>query len=403
MFSSLSGAALGLAWAWTVLFGLWQLWAQRHSNLRVSPPLFIWVWLLASAVALSLKMAMTLHWGEPWQDRHGEIRMLLSATAAWGLYGYLQPSPRQRVLWIQWISHALSLFALTGLLVVLWFNRTGLTTHPIPWAGVMAIVSCWLLAVGLDDEHSGLCRNIWLAGGLLAVLAVLASQSRGVFVVVAWWLAILGYRAWQHLRAHPQSVPTPRKLLTTATAVCVSLIALAQTPVLERPIAALRDAFFEVQLSSRSAEAAANSSVGARLYMWQRGVDAIAQAPWLGHGVKGTRRLLLEWAEDAQSHELARLAHLHNEYLNQLVEHGALGLSSQLLYLLALLVMVRSLKKAQQPSAAAALAGILVVHAFGSISNVNFAHNYYTTGLSLMMALTIGLLGSRPQTGPERL
>lgn len=397
--AGLSATALGAAWAWLAVFGMWQAWRQRRQLphiLQKQPAL--WLWLLACLLGFAAKAAATLFWHDSWQERHGEIRLLLGAMACCGLYTYSLSVPGQRFRAVTWLSHALSLAALTGLIWVTWKGRGYTPTHPIPWAGIMAMLSCWLLAVGLDKQYPARHRQLWLAGGMLALLAVLASQSRGAFVVLLWWAAVWAYRAWWGFRQSAQKLRSLRRLVGVMANVGLALVALAYTPVLERPRASLRDALNEAQLSLQSPAAASNSSVGSRMYMWQRSLSAIAEAPWLGHGGQARRQLLQQWARDAQSTEIAGLAHLHNEYLNQLIDHGLLGFASQLSYLFGLLVVARHFHRSGQHTGAMTVAGIGVIYTVGNMGNVNFAHNYYTAGLSLMAGLAISLL-SKPLYG----
>lgn len=123
--------------------------------------------------------------------------------------------------------------------------------------------------------------------------------------------------------------PTPTVVLGFAI--------LSQTPIFQRPVQSAQDALSEMRVSYQSTAAGANSSVGARLYMWQNSLIAIQDSPWIGHGHDTRKKLLLQWAQAAQSDEVKRLGHVHNEYLHQWIDHGLWGLSSQLLYLAGLL------------------------------------------------------------------
>jgi dipeptide/tripeptide permease len=79
-----------------------------------------------------------------------------------------------------------------------------------------------------------------------------------------------------------------------------------------------------------------------------------------------------------------------------------LGLTSQAALLLGLLYVILQLRQSGAGTAALALGGMWIMYAVGNLSNVNFAHNYYTAGLSLMTGLVIALLSKPPcaQTPP---
>lgn len=393
--SSLHTKAMGGAWTLLTLTGLWALWRTRHATSHDTAP-WIKTWLIATGLAMVLKTIPTLYWADPWAERQGEIRLLLGALAVWGLSRWRTRNAPT----VAHIAHALTISSALGLAWVLTYGRGEVCTHPIPWAVSMAMVSGLLLAIGLRSDASPLQRRVWWMGGLLALLAVLASQSRGAFGIVAWWGVVLMHQAWKN-RHHTR---TQRHLIAQAlwiTAVLAAVLwALSYTPVLQRPAQSVRDAVHEITQSQQSTAAGANSSVGARLYMWQRSQEAIAQSPWIGHGHDGRKRALATWAAQAQSDEVSRLGHLHNEYLNQLVDHGLWGLASQLSYLVGLLWMVKQLLQARQQTVAQVIGCIAFMHLVSSMSNVNFAHNYYTAALSLLVML--GLWMAKPNAEKQK-
>ncbi|MGV0961286.1 MAG: O-antigen ligase family protein [Limnohabitans sp.] len=384
--SSLNAKAMGAAWTLLAITGLWAWWHTRHDTDTRTPP-WIKTWLIATGLAMALKTVPALYWADPWAERHGEIRLLLGALAVWGLIRWRT----LETLSVDRIAHALTISSALGLAWVLRYGRGEVCTHPIPWAVSMAMVSGWLLAMGLRSDASALQRRVWLLGGLLALLAVLASQSRGAFGIVAWWAATLLLQAWKN-RHH---IRTQRRLMVQSLWVTVALGAalwtLSYTPVLQRPAQSLRDAVHEITRSQQSAAAGADSSVGSRLYMWQRSLEVIVQSPWIGRGHDGRKQALASWAAQAQSDEIAHLGHLHNEFLNQLVDHGLWGLASQLSYILGLLWIVKQLMQAQKKTSARVIGCIAFMHMSSSVSNVNFAHNYYTTALSMLVMLGLWL------------
>ncbi len=395
--SSLNSKAMGAAWTLLTVVGWWAIWHTRHKATADTAP-WIKTWLIAATLAFVLKTIPTLYWSDPWAERHGEIRLLLGAVAVWGLCRWRPLN----TLNAGRMAHALSLSSALGLIWVWTYGRGEVCTHPIPWAVSMAMVSGWLLAMGLHAAHPVKDRNVWLLGGLLAMLAVLASQSRGAFGIVLWWAAALMHQAWLNRRR----LLLHRRRLTHALWGTAALLAviwmLSHTPVLQRPAQSMREAVEQITLSQKSAEVGANSSVGSRLYMWQRSQEAITQSLWIGHGHDGRKQNLARWAEDAHSEEIQKLGHLHNEYLNQLMDHGLWGLASQLAYIVGLMWVARQLLQAQQTTAAMAIGCVCFMHLSSSMSNVNFAHNYYTTTMSLMVMLGLWLAHpAQTKNGPE--
>lgn len=279
-----------------------------------------------------------------------------------------------------------------GLVWVVLYGRTAVTTHPIPWAAAMAMASACLLAMALQSDFSPSRRKFWLAGSLLAVMAVLSSRSRGAYGIVLWWAAVAGHHALKGSVGHRQG-PAPlgnwKSRVTWGIGLLVMIWALSLSPIVQRPILAIREAVEQLRVSDQSIEQGANSSVGARIYMWARSLESIQASPWIGIGHDGRKRALAQWAQDAQSTEIKQLGHVHNEYLHQLVDHGVWGLASQWGYLLAWLWMIGMLRRAGQTMAALSLGGVAFIHFTSSFSNVNFSHNYYTAALSLFISLSL--------------
>jgi O-antigen ligase len=383
---------MGLAWLLLVLAGAWA--AARHWSQSSAMGDFPWAktWCLVATVALFVKSVPMLYWSDSWDERHGELRLFFGA---WAVYGLIRWWRLERSILII-LAHALTLSSAFGLVWVILLGRYQLATHHIPWAGVMAMVSALLLALALKSDFPLGQRRLWLCGGGLAVMAVLSSQSRGAYGIVLWWLLV----GMHHLLTHsPQAatttgsvtpMPVWRKWLWVGV-VCLGFLGLSQTPVIERPAQSLQDAVEEIRLSRESVTEGANSSVGARLYMWQQSMDAIADAPWIGHGREARKSLLQTWGQAAKSHEVQRLGHVHNEYLNQLVDHGLWGLASQLLYLAGLFWISWQLHKRKQAVAAFSVSGMAFMHMTSSLSNVNFSHNYYTAAFSMLVGLSLWL------------
>lgn len=407
--SSLNSKAMGLAWVVVTVTGLWAL--LRHVRQKEQSPTPAWVrlWVGAALLALLLKVIPTFYWADPWAERHGEMRLALGALGVWGLYTWHRPDRFS----FAWIADALTLTSASGLAWVVLYGRSAVTTHPIPWAAAMAMVSACLLAMALQSNFSPSRRKLWLAGGLLALMAVLSSRSRGAYGIVLWWVAVAGQHAWQRrTQTGPRHRPANGRAWLARITLVIGLVAtgwvLRLSPIVQGPIQSIQEAVEQLRVSDQSIEQGANSSVGARIYMWSRSLESIQASPWIGLGHDGRKQALAQWAQDAHSSEIKQLGHVHNEYLHQLIDHGVWGLASQLGYLLAWLGMVVQLRRARQTLAALSLGGVAFVHLTSSFSNVNFSHNYYTAALSLFISLSLWMAhgpsipAQRPVNGAER-
>ena len=389
---SFNGKAMGLAWLLLILAGLWSGVSSLRSGRQLHAPACAQIWLGVTLTVLLLKTVPMLYWSDPWAERHGELRLFLGAM---GIYLLVSTKLIYRRQWIPNMAYALTCSSLLGLVWVSLYGRDQVFTHPIPWAGGMAMVSAWLLALGLKSNFSLGSRRVWLSGGLFAMLAVLSSRSRGAFGIVMWWVLVCGHHLWCHRKR--QTGPSTwrntgqqvRSLLIGAAVLAATCWALSYTPVLQRPIQAVHEAIEQIAVSKASPAAGSNSSVGSRIYMWQKGGLAIQASPWWGYGHDGRKQLLREWADEADSTEIKQLGHVHNEYLNQLIDHGVWGLASQVILLLGLGWICWRLAQAQEITAALALSGVTFVHLTASFFNVNFAHNFYTASLSTLIGLCL--------------
>jgi O-antigen ligase len=399
-FASVYSKAMGLAWVILFLTALGLsipfIRKVRHQAISIG----VLPWLKVACAVLLLKTIPMLYWEDSWSARHGELRLILGALSIYviakmGLFN----SKRFHL----WLAYALTWTSAIGLAWVIVHGRLGVPSHPIPWAASMAMVSALLLAMALKSDARLLHRRLWFVGGICAVLAVLTSQSRGAFGIVIWWLLVCGLDVYQkYLSRSDFWTVAPKKVLRQ---VFIALLAaasfcwaLSYTPIAQRPLLSIQSGIDEFFVSKESTVLGANSSVGARIFLWEKSTQAIQDSPWIGHGQVGRKQLISAWAEEADSHEIRRLSHVHNEYLNQWVDHGLLGLASQLCLLMGLLWICRKLYNIQEYTAAFALSGMAFVHLTASLSNVNFGHDYYTACFSTLIGLCLLMVKPTPES-----
>lgn len=389
--SSLNSKAMGLAWFLVVLYGAWIGFINRREISSTADYPWAKAWLLVATTSLAVKAISVFYWSDPWGERHGELRLFLGALALYALLAHQQLERRRLAM----LAYSLTVSSTFGLIWVIIYGRDALPTHPIPWAGSMAMVSAFLLALSLKSDYSPSHKRLWFMGGLLSAMAVLTSQSRGAYGIVLWWLVIGMHHFWHVFRTQQTSrrifKPHTTRHWALLVAIVAGSVALSQTPVFQRPAQSLQDAIEEVRVSSQSTAQGANSSVGARIYMWQKSLVAIYESPWMGHGHDTRKRFIQQWATEAQSDEIKRLGHVHNEYLHQWIDHGLWGLTSQVLLLVGLVFVALKLHQKNHHTAAWSLAGMAFIHMTTSLTNVNFAHNYYTASLSFFIGLSLWL------------
>lgn len=395
--ASVSTKWAGAAWAWLLLAGIGSLWMTRTT--RSQPTTLAHdlaqTWLIFTAIALALKTVPMLYWHDPWAERHAEFRLFLGALSLYGLTRLSDLSPKV----IQFLTVAGMVFCSAGLVILWRHGQFGIPTNPIPWAAVMALVSCWLLGVFFTPNASW-SRWLALAGSIVGLLAVMISAKRGAYGL----LFVLPCMAWLIWRQKSQMQVRPTKtgkswaiLFGCVVLGVASLWSLRNTVVVQHPAGAIIIAIHELKHSQASLSDNYNTSVGARLYLWKQSAQAATESPWIGYGHDQRKALLQKWAHDTHLADPLIFGHVHNDYLHTLLDHGLWGLASFLSYAVGMMVLMVKLARHQSWPGAATLGGILVIHLTTAISNVNFAHNYYPTMLSLIIGIALWS-SARPQT-----
>lgn len=402
--STVSSKSAGLLWLVLIFLCFTAGFARSPRSLKGTfqkqnpASLAISVFLVLAILALLLRAIGMLPWDDLWEERHAEGRILLMALAlaVWGAGrgGDEAMHPNAGCVHLNGVTHGFALACLLAWLQVWAVGRVNLTTHPIAWAVGVSLLSIWLLHSALWRAQWAWQKWLWLLGGVCGILAVLTSQSRGAFGVLAWWAVMVIHWMW---RGHSAGLSTARTWTTLGLVTLTLLVSLYATGLWQRPAAVLVQAVTEYQISQTNLEAASETSLGARLYMWERALPAIQAEPLWGYGQEGRRALILQWGQEADSALVQSLGHVHNQYLHDMLDNGIWGLASGLTYLFGLGGLAVWLLCRQQPFAGWTLAGVVFMHASASLSNVNFAHNYYATMISVVVGLTLmSIRPSRP-------
>jgi O-antigen ligase len=234
-------------------------------------------------------------------------------------------------------------------------------------------------------------RLFYASGVVFGVCAVLLSQSRGSYGIVLW---VSGVLLWHQARNGINW-----RTWTSSVLGCVVFITLLVQifPLLTSiPLQRIELAVKEFSAMDSTKEASMNTSVGVRLYLWKRAVEEVPDHLLMGVGREARMASIQRWGDDVNSAAAKSLGHLHNNYIEELFDQGLFGLGSFLSFLAGLFYMVIKIRKSE-PIAALGLLGILFMHSTSSLTNVNFAHNYYPTMLSISVALCFILLTSSPK------
>lgn len=383
VFLTASTKMAGLAWLVLLVSGILGWWIHRKEPTAQDTALVASkTWLMICLVALTLRGAAVIYWGESWEERHAEIRLMLSSL---GIYGMLRASNAGAALFGDWFlqrtSHAISLACLIGFVIALLGGREALTTNAIPWAAGVAILTIWLTHASLFIQVQTWGRGLWALGVVLGLFAVLVSETRGAYGVVLWVLVV---SAW-----NTRSMLNFKKVLLGIGTLLFVFALIYKTPIVRQPLGRINTAMIELQASSEAMADAQNTSVGARLVLWQLARTVVPDSPWVGYGQKQRLTMIKDWGRQQHSQTVTSLGHMHNQYLHDMMDHGLLGLASDLMYLVGLTGLGLWLLKRRHVFSGLTLGGVAFMHATTGLTNVNFAHNYYPTVMAVVVGLAV--------------
>lgn len=393
---TLNSKLLGTAWITFCVFAFYRAYQQRNtpSRAHATTALTTVIWFKSCALAFLLAVIPILFWQDWDTSLNTQWRLFLAATAA--LYLARQgPMPQQlRVTLLHAISFACALALIwTAYLTMQGPDaglRISLASNAIAWAVVISFYICLLLPAALSEPQTSPRRRFWLLGIVCGIAAILLSQSRGAFLIIPWCLLVY---IWFWYRKTVSRANLHRAILMLSVAASITLAAAWFAPGdLLRMHQAVQD-IEEVHASENY-----NTSIGARLYLWRMACDGIRSSPWIGIG--GAERMhRIKHAGEGESlidanklQEVRALGHVHNQYLHAALDGGVIGLASVVTLLFGMTLVIRHLARTS-PVAAWQLGGVLFMHATASLTNVNFAHNYYATALAL--AVVMPLLGAQ--------
>ena len=376
--------AAGLFWLVLLVLGVvyglqksqvnWSNDPQSSSELLTSVAK---TWLYCCAVALLLKTIPMVYWSGPWQERHAEFKLLFGAFACYLLVRY----PRWPKNWGVGLGHALALTCVMSLALCVFWGSNAAPTNRIPWAAGLSIVSCVLLVWSFLSPRYAL---FWRVCSLMAVVAVLISGVRGSYQLLLLWPL-----AWWWTGRSFGLTPWAGQFKFWPLILLVLMGLAAMTPQVESPLDRVKQVVSELGLTSQTQAADVNSSSGARMVLWKAGLQAIQENWVIGNGFTGGKKIIQEAAIKSDSETVKALGHFHNDYIHTAVEFGLFGLVSFLTYGLGIGWCAWRLYKAGEQAASTGLVAVLLMYMSASMSNMNFAHNYYPTMLSLGVSLLL--------------
>ena len=396
----------GLAWVLLCAMGLWAFVRSEQSNatkisahyssnpLRINPSSIeeaARIWLLACLAASAIRIIPHAFWHDNWDRRHAEVRLILGALATVALVKW---PPFYRLMGLQkvWLGYALAVACSSGFMVTAIKGRET-PLHAIAWAVSLSFLVCVLAPKVLDTAIASVHRKVWVLGVLLGAMGVVLSQSRGVYGLLIW-LALSGYVAASNRTLLQMSSFKPSTWVALGLAFLGLVWVLGTQPLwLTSVFQRLSEVWVEASLSQSNPGEAANTSVGSRLFLWSKALDAIEVQPWFGYGKENSIAMIKQWGLEINSAQVQKLGHLHHEFLDAWVSHGLMGILSLLVLATGMGLVVRKLW-VPHPRAAQGILGILFMHLTAGLSNTNMVHNYYGAMLSLSISLALVMAAS---------
>jgi len=334
--------------------------------------------LIIFSCSLIIKSIPTIYWGESIFNNNFEIRLTLAALAAYtmSLIGN-QLRIKNEVLFIS-IFFAL-LIALYHAYNYIYY---GIMTpyHVISWIGGISFLYLIIL-LGISDENRTI-QMLSYAGLLAGSVTIIISAVRAAYPVV-----FIVFLLAPIIAARSISL---RGLLIKYIVFCLALLTIIfSTGGLDIFKSRVSQGLNQFSLTINNIdepEIYASTSVGARIYMWNKSVEAALENPTLGLGRNALRERLKEWGGEVKSNEVYRQRHVHNDYVQSFVNHGALGLMSWL-FVLAGLFYITLIFFQISRSIGLVSSAILISHSFMSFFNSNSMHNNYPTFLALALLI----------------
>jgi len=375
------------AWGWLTL-GLLALAVTDGAGQQGTPGMMsaAMAWLAGSLISASLWVTQSIIWQEPCckvsMDLDAVLRLMLAAVSIYVIARTRSLVPNglagTRLLY----AIALACFLAFVLAAV---QGRYLPGNAIPWAVAMSFLVCLLLPRIFDAQEAKSCRWLWGAGALFGLSSILLSQSRGAFGALLWamFLAI-----WMHRRHRATAHRSRHRVVAAAL-----LSGLLVTAALHLPGDPMRlnTALQEVNTALQTKNY--NTSLGARIALFRLGWEGFVESPWIGLGAAERARRIHRAGEDLPADQrvafthVREMGHVHNQYLNNAIDGGLVGLAGLLALQVGLWVAAHRLGRFNR-KAGLQLWGVSWMHALAGLSNVNLAHNYYV----LMLALSVGLV-----------
>jgi O-antigen ligase len=360
------------------------------------------LWLYFCVAAFLFKAVGMVYWSDPWWTRHFDFRILCAAVSMPILLARYRTSQAQSAYLVA------ALFIASGVaLVVAYMHAYHDVETPaqrINWAGGLVMLACITLPLITLPSMSTSKRWAMTMATLALVMAVLLTGSRGPYLALPW--LVLGglFMLARNLKSLVNLNAAGLRLAGLLVAIVVAL-PLAVPKVFEVPaervmlgLTEVRALVTGVHMDSK----AIDTSVGTRVYMWQRSKQKIIESPWIGYGREQRMAFIQAWGTEVDAEMVTDQTHLHSEYINGLIDHGIFGLLSTLSLMAGATVLAWRLRR-RFPVAAFSVGGIAFTHFVMSFTDTNSQTNNYSVMITVSLLIIFLLAWPKPQPSSSPL
>jgi O-antigen ligase len=354
-------------------------------------------WLYFCVAAFAFRAVGMFYWGDPWWTRHFEFRIFWAAVSMPILLGRYSASPAQKT---QLVS-ALILASVVALIMAYRFAYRGFETPSgrINWAGGLMMLACITLPLVQLNSLPRLHKWAMASATVVFVFAVLLTGSRGPYLALPWLVLGSMILLWRNFRTLLKFNAAGVRSVAVALVILMALPA-ALPKVFEVPVARVMLGLTEMHAmvtGTHRNSKAIDTSVGTRVYMWQRSKEKIVESPWIGYGRDQRMAFIQEWGGEVNAEMVTDQTHMHSEYINGMIDHGVFGLLSTLSYMVGAAVLAWRLRR-RFPLAAFSVGGIAFTHFVMSFTDTNSQTNNYGVMISVSLLLALVLASPEPES-----
>jgi O-antigen ligase len=238
---------------------------------------------------------------------------------------------------------------------ILGMERPGGHTNAIHYGNVSMLwgMLCLSGVMWARLEHRQIFWTVLLVvGAIFGMLGSFFTGSRGGWIVLP---ICAGIFIIQLCSVYGKRYFYSSILMLIALFFVISLI--SKTPVMER----IELATHQVKIYFNGRDD--NTLVGHRLEMWRTAIAMVPEHVWFGWGMQGYMKNKVDLIQKGKiMPEIAEYTNVHNEYIDSLVKHGAIGLLALfLLYSVPFFLFFRHIKNPNLNIRPYALAGIFLI------------------------------------------